>query len=189
MTSPLEKLIGTPRDGALLRYSLGLEYQKAGQLDILWDGLNRNKRPVFTGRYVVRVSARNVYGTTELTAAFPVRRVAVFAATGLAGFVLVASPIVIAEAKAPKTPIDQPQKDSVMLFKLGRDKQTFWMNKSNFWDAYKINIKWGLSAYNNKIVDHGFIYNNPNHGFVDPLTGILVTPRRTMGGHRPEGPT
>jgi Tfp pilus assembly protein PilF len=26
----LEKLIGTPRDGALLRYSLGLEYLKAG---------------------------------------------------------------------------------------------------------------------------------------------------------------
>jgi Tfp pilus assembly protein PilF len=33
MVSPLEKLIGTPRDGALLRYSLGLEYQKAGQLE------------------------------------------------------------------------------------------------------------------------------------------------------------
>ena len=28
----LEKLIGTPRDGALLRYSLGLEYQKIGEL-------------------------------------------------------------------------------------------------------------------------------------------------------------
>jgi hypothetical protein len=105
---------------------------------------------------------------------FPPRRVAVFAATGFAGFVLVASPIVIAEAKAPKTPNDQPQKDSVMLFKLGRDKQVFWVNKTNFWDAYKINIKWGLSAYNNKIVDHGFIYDNPNHGFVDPLTGILL---------------
>ena len=26
----LEKLIGTPRDGALLRFSLGLEYQKTG---------------------------------------------------------------------------------------------------------------------------------------------------------------
>jgi tetratricopeptide (TPR) repeat protein len=26
----LEKLIGTPRDGSLLRYSLGLEYSKAG---------------------------------------------------------------------------------------------------------------------------------------------------------------
>jgi hypothetical protein len=105
---------------------------------------------------------------------FPARRVATVAATGLVGFVLVASPILIAEAKAPKTDQDQPQKDSVMLFKLGRDKQRDWMFKSNFWDAYKINIKWGLTAYNNKIVDHGFIYENPNHGFVDPLTGILL---------------
>jgi predicted Zn-dependent protease len=35
MTTPLianlEKLVGTPRDGALLRYSLGNEYLKAGQ--------------------------------------------------------------------------------------------------------------------------------------------------------------
>ena len=31
MISSLEKLIGTPRDGALLRYSLGLEYEKAGR--------------------------------------------------------------------------------------------------------------------------------------------------------------
>jgi Tfp pilus assembly protein PilF len=29
----LEKLIGTPRDGALLRYSLGLEFQKAGDME------------------------------------------------------------------------------------------------------------------------------------------------------------
>ena len=33
MISELEKLIGTPRDGALLRYSLGLEYQKGGDLE------------------------------------------------------------------------------------------------------------------------------------------------------------
>jgi len=30
MISALEKLLGTPRDGALLRYSLGLEYAKSG---------------------------------------------------------------------------------------------------------------------------------------------------------------
>jgi Flp pilus assembly protein TadD len=30
MISQLEKLLGTPRDGALLRYSLGLEHAKAG---------------------------------------------------------------------------------------------------------------------------------------------------------------
>ena len=33
MISSLEKLLGTPRDGALLRYSLGLEYAKAGDLE------------------------------------------------------------------------------------------------------------------------------------------------------------
>ena len=31
MISALEKLLGTPRDGALLRYSLGLEYARAGE--------------------------------------------------------------------------------------------------------------------------------------------------------------
>ncbi|HEX6690752.1 MAG TPA: tetratricopeptide repeat protein [Burkholderiales bacterium] len=31
MISNLEKLLGGPRDGALLRYSLGLEYEKAGR--------------------------------------------------------------------------------------------------------------------------------------------------------------
>ena len=33
MISQLEKLLGTPRDGALLRYSLGLEHAKAGDKD------------------------------------------------------------------------------------------------------------------------------------------------------------
>jgi tetratricopeptide (TPR) repeat protein len=33
MISSLEKLLGTPRDGPLLRYSLGLEYAKAGDLE------------------------------------------------------------------------------------------------------------------------------------------------------------
>lgn len=31
MISSLEKLLGTPRDGPLLRYSLGLEHAKAGE--------------------------------------------------------------------------------------------------------------------------------------------------------------
>ena len=30
MISQLEKLLGTPRDGALLRFSLGIEYMKSG---------------------------------------------------------------------------------------------------------------------------------------------------------------
>lgn len=33
MISQLEKLLGTARDGALLRYSLGLQHAKAGDLE------------------------------------------------------------------------------------------------------------------------------------------------------------
>ena len=42
----LEKLIGTPRDGALLRYSLGVEYSKIGNLakaiDYLQDAVSKD---------------------------------------------------------------------------------------------------------------------------------------------------
>jgi predicted Zn-dependent protease len=48
MISNLEKLLGTPRDGALLRYSLGIEYAKAGDharaAEYLQDALNRDPR-------------------------------------------------------------------------------------------------------------------------------------------------
>jgi Tfp pilus assembly protein PilF len=48
MISSLEKLIGTPRDGALLRYSLGLEYAKAGDsaraIQYLRDAVERDAR-------------------------------------------------------------------------------------------------------------------------------------------------
>ena len=38
----------------------------------------------------------------------------------------------------------------------------------------EINAKNGLGAFNNTVVDHGWIYQNNGHGFVDPLTGILL---------------
>ena len=46
MISGLERLLGTPRDGALLRYSLGLEYAKAGEreraIEFLRDAVARD---------------------------------------------------------------------------------------------------------------------------------------------------
>ena len=38
----LEKLIGTPRDGSLLRYSLGLEYSKSNQWEKAIEQLNQS---------------------------------------------------------------------------------------------------------------------------------------------------
>jgi Tfp pilus assembly protein PilF len=45
MIPQLEKLLGTPRDGALLRYSLGLEYAKEGDpraIDQLREAVSRD---------------------------------------------------------------------------------------------------------------------------------------------------
>jgi tetratricopeptide (TPR) repeat protein len=46
MISSLEKLLGTPRDNALLRYSLGLEYARAGEreraLEFLREAVRRD---------------------------------------------------------------------------------------------------------------------------------------------------
>ena len=46
MISSLEKLLGTPRDGALLRYSLGIEYARAGNheraIEFLRDAVARD---------------------------------------------------------------------------------------------------------------------------------------------------
>jgi hypothetical protein len=36
------------------------------------------------------------------------------------------------------------------------------------------NVKFGLGTFNDNVVDHGWIYPNYGHGFVDPLTGILL---------------
>ncbi|HET7198449.1 MAG TPA: tetratricopeptide repeat protein [Burkholderiales bacterium] len=48
MISDLEKLLGTPRDGALLRYSLGIEHAKAGEharaIEYLREALARDAR-------------------------------------------------------------------------------------------------------------------------------------------------
>ena len=36
----------------------------------------------------------------------------------------------------------------------------------------------GLGTFNSKVVDHSWIYPNYGHGFVDPLTGIVLWARR-----------
>ena len=36
------------------------------------------------------------------------------------------------------------------------------------------NVEFGLKTFNSTVTDNGQIYINPGHGFVDPLTGILL---------------
>jgi hypothetical protein len=105
---------------------------------------------------------------------FPRRRIVRAGLIGAAGFLLMASPIVIAESKAPDTAGALPQKETLMIYPEARELQKDWVFESSVAGGMWKNISWGLTAFNNKIVDHGFIYENEGHGFVDPLTGIFL---------------
>ena len=89
------------------------------------------------------------------------------------GFSLMAGPIQIAERKAgPRE--TKPTRDTLLIYNEGREVQKAWVFASSQWDGYWINVKNGLGTFNNSITDHGWIYQNPGHGFVDPLTGVLL---------------
>jgi hypothetical protein len=105
---------------------------------------------------------------------FPFRRIATFGATALAGLVIVAGPLLIAERKAPPAPPQVDPAAQLLITKQGREHQRDWVSADSILDGYLTNVRFGLKTFNNKVVDHGWIYVNPGHGFVDPLTGILV---------------
>jgi hypothetical protein len=108
---------------------------------------------------------------------WPARKLLVAGSIAVAGCVLMATPILIAESKIPHTPGPseyEPQRQSLMIYPEGREKARQWLNKATVEEAVKTNIRWGLGAFNNKIGDQSYIYSNAGHGFVDPLTGILL---------------
>jgi hypothetical protein len=104
---------------------------------------------------------------------FPIRRLARLGAIAAAGFILMAGPIMIAESKVDD-PAGSPQKQTLLIYHEGRVVQQGWVFAPEIEDGIKKNVKWGLTTFNNRIVDHGWIYENHGHGFVDPLTGILL---------------
>jgi hypothetical protein len=66
------------------------------------------------------------------------------------------------------------QRDSLFFFNDARNEQQRWVFAKSQWDGYKKNVEFGLGTFNNGVVDHSWIYENRGHGFVDPLTGILL---------------
>jgi 4-amino-4-deoxy-L-arabinose transferase-like glycosyltransferase len=109
---------------------------------------------------------------------FPIRRLLVLGSIAVAGFVLMATPILIAESHIPRSrsgPSDaDPTRSTLMIYSDAREKQRQWVQASSRAEGVKKNIRWGLTAFNNKVADEGFIYRNRGHGFLDPLTGVLL---------------
>ena len=72
MISQLEKLLGTPRDGALLRYSLGLEHAKAGDtaraIEYLRDAVARD--PLYSAAWKALGKALTDVNAQEALAAY-----------------------------------------------------------------------------------------------------------------------
>jgi hypothetical protein len=106
---------------------------------------------------------------------YPLGRLGKAAAISGIAFVLMAGPILIAESKAPRSiGADANPRSQLMIFPEGRQLQREWMGSRTEWDAYVINVKNGLGTFNNRAIDRGFIYVNPGHGFIDPLSGVLL---------------
>jgi hypothetical protein len=109
---------------------------------------------------------------------FPVRRLLVLGSIAVTGFVLMATPIMIAESHIPRStsgPSDSdPQRSTLMIFSDARKREQQWVHATSVAEGVKTNIRYGLGTFNNKVTDNGYIYVNDGHGFVDPLTGILL---------------
>ena len=98
------------------------------------------------------------------------RRVAVATAMG---FVLVATPILVAEQRAPPEQVAL-QRHALLIYPEARETQQGWVFASSEWEGVRKNFVWGLTAFNNRVVDQSYIYPNRSHGFLDPVSGILL---------------
>jgi hypothetical protein len=95
------------------------------------------------------------------------------AAITTAGFLIVATPIVYSQAKVPGSQ-QTAQQSGLFIYKTAREEQKTWVFADSEWAGYVKNVKFGLGTFNNHVVDHSWIYPNYGHGFVDPLTGIVL---------------
>lgn len=105
---------------------------------------------------------------------FPLRRIARFGAIAFAGFVIMAGPLLIAESHAPRIEREVDPLSQLLITSEGRELQKDWLFADSVLEGYVKNVQFGLTTFNNKVVDHGWIYVNEGHGFVDPLTGVLL---------------
>ena len=96
-----------------------------------------------------------------------------YASLTLLGTALVISPLIVSTIRANETEfLDIRHK--LLIFPEAQQEQKEWVNASTIYEGLKINTIKGLTAFNKKTHDNNFIYLNRNHGFVDPLTGILI---------------
>ena len=88
-------------------------------------------------------------------------------------FLMVAAPITVGQLLDTRPGSDYYKKQ-LLIFPEGRAQQQEWFRASSIAEGIWINVTHGLTAFNNQEYDRGFIYENRGHGFLDPLTGVLL---------------
>lgn len=89
------------------------------------------------------------------------------------GFTIVVTPVLISSFKQPAG-VFIYQKQQILIFPEGREMQQSWVYSPTITEGLKKNLLNSLTSLNNNISDYAYIYSNLGHGFVDPITGILV---------------
>ena len=96
----------------------------------------------------------------------------------LLGFLLIVLPLLTATIKQSEEDISKDaikfQQQASLLSSQGRELQRENVYADSISEGVKTNIFNGITTYNNFVSDHGAIYVNQGHGFIDPLTGIFL---------------
>ena len=107
----------------------------------------------------------------------PLKTIAKLWAVAFLGLFIISAPIIGASLNPIKQKTDLSwnyARAQILIFSDGRALQQKWVNAPTVQDGIKKNIINGLTMFNAPIHDHGYIYPNYGHGFIDPFTGILI---------------
>ena len=94
-------------------------------------------------------------------------------AVSLLGCGLVAAPVLFATVSDKSLALTY-SRQQFLFYPEGQKLQQEWSATTNAMAAFLANIKNGLLTFNTPIHDHGYIYPNYGHGFVDPIIGVLL---------------
>ena len=165
-------------------------------LGLLYVGLTRGRRGlVFVGGVVAGLGVYNYYSgriavvigvgylltlavfrgrrTGSQRQGLPVTRLMATAGVCLLGFGLCAAPMLLATWETGEAAVRYSREQTVLTPE-GRRINLEWTKASSEAAALLDNAVRGLTAFNNNRPDGSAAYVNAGHGFVDPLTGVLV---------------
>ena len=106
-----------------------------------------------------------------------------YTAMFLFGWALVAAPVIIA-SRANSTLALSYARQQFLIYPEGRKLAQDWTGGKTPAEAWKKNIRNGMTMFNSPKHDQGYIYANFNHGFVDPITGALLWLGFVLAGAR-----